>query len=1105
MARAGEEAFRAAMRTFANSLRENFAAQVVAQPEDQLKSPLKALLETADRALGTPPVVVRTETPLPGIGRPDAGVVVAQLLCGHVELKPPGTGARTERYRGHDREQWRKFKALPNLLYTDGNEWALYRSGQRAGAVVRFSGDVTADGEDAVTPEQAQSLADMLRLFLAWEPIHPSSPRQLAEMLAPLCRMLRDTAQEALQREGSRLRQLASDWRRLLFPQGDDKQFADAYAQTLTYAMLLARFEGATEPNIPATAARLDRGHGLLAQALRVLADPQVRPEIQTPAEVLERAIFAVDPNDLRRTERELWLYFYEDFLAAYDARLRRDSGVYYTPAEVVRAQVTLVSQLLRERFGKPLAFADDGVIFLDPAAGTGTYPLAAMQHGLDLVRRQYGAGAVGSRATVLGGNMHAFELLVGPYAVAHLRLTEELLGVGGTLPPEGAHVYLTDTLESPHREPPGQQILGLFHRPLAEEHRRAQQVKASTRVLVCMGNPPYDREQRDPEHDPEARRKGGWVRHGDEEHGISNILEDFLAPARAARQGVHLKNLYNDYVYFWRWALWKVFETTGDKGIVCFITASSYLRGPGFVGMREVMRRTFDELWIIDLEGDNLGARKTENVFAIQIPVAIALGVRYGVPHPDVPASVRYAKLTGTREEKLSDLAGISGFSSLPWRDCYGGWQEPFLPAGEGDYFNWPALTDLFPWQHTGVETKRTWIIAESKEILISRWQSLKNADQMQRDRLFHETRDRRVNRSYPSLQNPTQRLVPISNVLNDDNPEALVRYGFRSFERKWLLADGRLADYLRPAIWHCYGANQLFITSMLTGVLGLGPAAVITHLIPDRHHFRGSYSGKDVIPLWRDAAATEPNVAAGLLERLAVAYGAPVTPEDLFGYVYALLATPAYVDRFSEELTIPGPRIPLTRDCVLFRAGAALGRRLVWLHTYGERWAPDGEPVGAVPSGLARCTVAVPEQPERYPEAFEYEEATHILHVGDGAFAPVSPEVWNFSVSGLEVVQSWLAYRMKGGAGRRSSPLDEIRPERWSAQLTEELLQLLWVLEATTGLFPALSEHLRAVVEGPLFTAAGLPTPTEVERRPPAVEAPEVEQVDMELEELE
>ena len=123
---------------------------------------------------------------------------------------------------------------------------------------------------------------------------------------------------------------------------------------------------------------------------------------------------------------------------------------------------------------------------------------------------------------------------------------------------------------------------------------------------------------------------------------------------------------------------------------------------------MREAMRRTFDELWILDLEGDNLGARKTENVFNIQTPVAIATGVRYAKPKPDEPARVHYAKIEGTRAEKLAKLYNVKSFGSLDWKPCMEGWWKPMLPAGEGDYFAWPELTDVFPWQHSGVQMKR-------------------------------------------------------------------------------------------------------------------------------------------------------------------------------------------------------------------------------------------------------------------------------------------------------------------------------------------------------------------------------------------------------------
>jgi hypothetical protein len=136
-------------------------------------------------------------------------------------------------------------------------------------------------------------------------------------------------------------------------------------------------------------------------------------------------------------------------------------------------------------------------------------------------------------------------------------------------------------------------------------------------------------------------------------------------------------------------------------------------------VGVREVMRRTFDELWIINLGGENLGPRKTENVFAIRNPVAIAIGFRGTVTHKDRPATVRYTKIEGSRTEKLLALNGVSSFMDLTWQDCPNGWHAPFLPQGREAYFDWPELTQIFPWQHTGSQYKRSWPISENEQVL--------------------------------------------------------------------------------------------------------------------------------------------------------------------------------------------------------------------------------------------------------------------------------------------------------------------------------------------------------------------------------------------------
>ena len=1070
-------AFAKIVAHFADAIADNFKQPISAQPEDQLKSPVGELLRTTGQ-LTTLNVSWRTEVRADDLnGRPDLGVTTGGLLTGHVELKRPGLGARAEHFTGANRDQWERFKVLPNLIYTDGSEWSLYRSGELKQRV-RISDDVSQDGASALLPEALSGLHELFRDFLYWEPVVPGTAEGLARFLAPLARVLRDEVQKALRKEGNPLQSLAKEWGGLLFPEGDDAQFADAYAQTVTYALLLARFEGAESLRPLIAVDALQRQHRLLAEALQLLEANAVKDELNMPIELLERAIGSVDSAKIG-SGGDPWLYFYEQFLGAYDPKLRKDRGVYYTPVEVVQAQVKLAGELLKTRFKKPLAFADDDVVVLDPAVGTGTYPLAVLEHAVEAVRNRLGSGAVAGKLMNLSDRLHAFEILVGPYAVAHLRLSQRLRDAGVT--GRTANVYLTDTLESPNNPPDF--TARLLQARLTEERRRALEVKKDMRVFVCLGNPPYDREEQNP-NDDQGQRKGGWVRFGDGGEGAPQpILEDFLAPARKAGAGVHLKNLYNDYVYFWRWALWKVFDSTEDAGIVTFITASSYLRGPGFAGMRRKLREVFDELWIIDLEGDSIGARKTDNVFAIRTPVAIAIGVRDGSPQPDVPAKVWKTRLTGSDHEKLAALEVVESLAEFPWRECSLEWDMPFYPAGTGSYFDWPVVTNVFPWQHSGVQLKRTWPIGETHKVLVDRWRALLAQSPKDRSRLFRETRDRTVLQRYPRLLSVGSD-PPLGALGTDEPTPEICMYAYRSFDRQYVLRDARLGDFCRPVLHRTHGQHQVYLTSLLTGILGHGPGSVASAEIPDLHYFCGR-GAKDVIPLWRDTEATQPNVAEGILKGIGATHGSTISAEDLFSYAYGILAQPEYVKRFWEELELPPPRLPITKDADLFKRVAEHGARLLYLHTYGERFGTSSDD-GSVQLGEARCTKAVSF--EQYPKGFLYDPKEQVLNVGNGEFAPVSPNVWDYSVSGLQVVKSWLDRRKMNRSGQKSSPLDEIRPGRWD--FTEELLELLWVLEATIKLEPEGAALLEEVCTSDLFSVDELPTPTKEERQPPAIQ---------------
>ena len=1107
----------AALQKFAASVTTKMTQLILGEPEDQLRSPFEIFMVKAAQVFRWK-VVCTGETSLDRIGRPDYAVHRDQLLAGYVELKAPGVGVTATRFKGHNRDQFKRFSAIPNILYTDGNEWALYRDGMLVDRVVRLSGDVATDGENAAVPQDAHAVERLLRDFFSWEPFIPTDLNDkidlkgFALLLAPLCRMLRDDVMDAQQNPGSPLVQLAADWRQLLFPDASDEQFADAYAQTVTFALLLGRSEGADPLTLENAENALAVQHNLLSRALKVLTDPNARTDITASLDLLLRVIGIVSPDTLTGPE-DPWLYFYEDFLAAYDSELRKDAGVYYTPVEVVHAQVRLIDDLLVYRLGKPLGFANSDVVTLDPAVGTGTYMLGVIEHALNRVKAEQGEGAVPGQASRLAENLYGFELLVGSYAVAELRVSRALCDYGAHIPQDGTHIYLTDTLESPHAEIPN---LPFFLQPIAEQHAKALKVKSDVPVIVCLGNPPYDRHSAvDPENEVNLSQYGGWVRFSDplavnwveDKRGRRRelktvkarlarrqqlaILEDFRAPAMAAGHGVHIKNLCNLYVYFWRWAVWKVFEhdKVQGPGIVSFISASSYLDGDAFSGMREHIRRVCDEIWILDLGGEGRGTRQDDNIFAVRTPVAIAVAFRSKKAAMDKPARVHYARVYGTEKEKLAMLNGINSFSEVDWQDCPDEWQAPFRPAGKGNYFNWPLLTDLMPWQQSGSKFSRTWPICSDEGTLERRWQTLLTSpDPVDLAKAFKETRDRKIDSEYPSLFKDDEKEKPIVELPPDTPVPQLKGYAYRSFDRQWIIADSRMGDVLSTRLWRVHGERQVYLTSVFSQALGLGPALTACAMIPDLHHFCGR-GAKDTIPLYRTADASQANIVPDLLEILCAAYQRHVTPEDFLAYIYGTLAQPAFTGNFANELETCELRVPITKDALLFEQVRAIGARLLWLHTYGERFVSTQQPQGRVPSGVTRCSKAVPSDIKGYPENFVYNDATLTLHVGEGEFTPVTPGVYEFEVSGFPVVQSWLKYRMKKGAGRKSSPLDYIRPACWTSQFTTELLEMLWMLEATVAGYPEQESLLETIVAGDCFQADELPSVPDAMRKPPSV----------------
>ena len=445
-----------------------------------------------------------------------------------------------------------------------------------------------------------------------------------------------------------------------------------------------------------------------------------------------------------------------------------------------------------------------------------------------------------------------------------------------------------------------------------------------------------------------------------------------------------------------------------------------------------------------------------------------------------------------GHRHAKFDALQALT-LNAAGWQDCPTDGRAPFLPVSSGAWAAFPSLESLFVYNGSGVQAKRVWVIAPDVASLRARWSRLIFAGEDKKELLFHATlrdgkpADRHV-RSVVAEGLPGFVAKPTRLVDETSECEAPIPFGFRSFDRQWIIPDPRVITQPNANLWYSRSPDQVYLTALSRSAPGCGPGISLTGLLPDLDHFKGSFGGR-VYPLWSDALATRPNIPADLLAHLASVYAGHVRPEDLFTYIAALAAHPAYTERFRTDLATPGLRIPLNADATTFADAVALGRRVVWLHTFGERFA---DPAAGRPLGAPRLPVgcrpqvpkggAIPLDAAGMPDSISYNAAAQRLQIGSGFIEPVPSAVWHYAVSGKQVLLQWFSYRRKNrerpliGDRRPPSPLGDIQPDTWLAEYTTELLNVLNVLGGLVDLEPAQAALLERICNGPLIDDATL-----------------------------
>jgi hypothetical protein len=957
------------------------------------------------------------------IGRPDIALIRAgQLPRAFVELKAPAKSLDASRWRdGHDKRQFERFGELPTWALSNFSSVRFYRRSE-GGMEVRVvperaldpsTGDAKANALiDAHDPEP---FLEILSQLAQAQPPTPTNASQLAEYLAHAARLVRASVIEQLgalqlaQATARPLQMVREEFRNILYAHPEaggyrgefDTLFSAAFAQTLAFGLLLVR-EATNQPVHTDSWRDMPDEHPLMKTALRVLSEPEIVAQIDLGFEVLIDTINGFDPAILspKRGKPDPILYFYEEFLATFDADAKQRYGVYYTPVEVVRYMVGALDRVLREDL-KTEGLVDSEVTILDPAVGTGTFLLGIAERVRDHAERESGPGAVTPALRQLAERMFGFELLIGPYAVAHYRLHHALAEkpVPGAPPPPPLPrlgIYLADTLARAGTSTP-LGSLGYTAEPIRQERDEADRIKRDQSILAIIGNPPYWRFQ-----GVNTREVVGPF--------VDDLWEDLKEPVRQAGWANQLNTFPEFSIAFWRWSMWKLFEADNapKKGVIAFISNRTFLAGKPYAGLRKMLRERFDRIEVIDLRGDlRRGARAgvlgDEGVFNIQVGTAITIAVADGSKAEGALAEVRYTDAWEQeifpRKAKLAWLeAGAEGGKKEGAVEVCGSALAPLRPPAFNNV-NWPSLADAFEFQVSGMQTKRDhFVYSVDKSKLLARLRAFAVEKEATAREQFHDSRDRKWAAAQANVRN-------LSGEETVDE-SLIVQTVYRPLDRRHLFNHAAFGDFLRPGLQQVWGKENVGLYAMPFAT-GEGPAAWCHAHLPDYHSFSGR--GGYAFPLFDRRAGHDPvNLSPALIEGLALAYHAPVEPQAVFDAILGLLSATSYTLRFAEDLEDVFPHIPFPADRAVFEAAAAVGKSIREVETFAR---PPGAAYLTRALGRIETTAHGPLA-EIGPRAWAEGELTLGAN-GSGRVSGIPAAVWTFAVSGYPLLPRWLAGR--------------------------------------------------------------------------------------------
>lgn len=963
--------------------------------EHSYRPALKDLFESLD-----PSVRAVNEPSRSKYGAPDFAFYKAKnsyIALGYVETKDLTVDLDSV----EKSEQLKRYLGYANLILTNYIEFRFFRNGVKYQTIT-----IGRRNNTVISPltENYSQLEREIKAFLEGEPETITNAKRLAEIMGGKAARVRDNVLSYFKEENGKNEELLRIYKvmqELLVQDLTKEKFADMYAQTLVYGLFVARYYDETPENFTRQEARdlIPASNPFLQHFFDHIVGPKFDRRLTYIVDELcdvfsvsaVQEIIAKHYNLFGEvTDKDPIIHFYEDFLKEYDPSLRKKMGAYYTPVAVVNFIISAVDEILKKDFNLHQGLADTTKIernimqqgtkakevlhkvqILDPAVGTATFLNETIKFIYQRFKGQEGVWKSYVEKELLP-RLFGFELMMAPYTIAHLKLAMTLKETGIDYFGKRLGVYLTNTLEEGIKVQQDMfSQLGLAG-AITEESKSANVIKHDRPIMVIIGNPPYNNR---------STNKGKWVQ---------DLIKDY-------KNGLNEKkiNLDDDYIKFIRFS--EHFIEKNEKGIVAMITNNSFLDGITHRQMRKHLLETFDSIYILNLHGnsniheESPDGIKDDNVFDIQQGVSINIFVKTSKRNKNTGA-VHYADMFGKRDDKLQKLME-SNWGDIAWDKLK--YSEPyyfFVPKDFGlekEYTEGFKLDELFIISNSGVKTDRdSLFIDQDKSRLKKRLKTLISRE-------FDES-FRKKYRVFDSGSYKLSKKIEGKSF----NEKFIKKVLYRPFDYQWIYYDPSVIS--RPGIKvfkHFNSRNNIGLLLKRQSKHNFS-YVYLTNILAESCVFESAYANNTVFPLYTyvDDGSLAANIKKEIIHEIERFVG-DVSPEHILNYIYALLHSSVYREKYKEFLKIDFPRIPYPKEKKSFRLLVGFGEKLRSLHLMED-------------SDLESLITTYPAPGDNLVEKVEYHGGSVWIN-DEQYFGNVPKEAWEFFIGGYQPAQKWLKDR--------------------------------------------------------------------------------------------